>query len=209
MVEPVLIDGDWRAASASEASAPDTFRAVDPATGEPLPPIFPVSGMADVEAALDAGSAAVRELRDVPPSAIADFLAGIHLYGMTNYSLRGNVGFEVWMAFAVIQAVAAGTFAGADREPADEQNGSKKRQAPSAAGSKQSPLAPCLVLRVTMSTPFPCDFRSMGRPLHSGSGLWLHFLAGAFRESPRSYLPDLRARACVSIGLPSVLLNRS
>lgn len=79
MGEPVLIDGVWRAAaatkaSASKASATDTFRAVDPATGEPLPAVFPVSGMADVEAALDAGSEAVRELRDVPPSAIADFL---------------------------------------------------------------------------------------------------------------------------------------
>ena len=35
-------------------------------------------------------------------------MAGIHLYGMTNYSLRRNVGFEVWMAFAVVQAAAAG-----------------------------------------------------------------------------------------------------
>lgn len=69
MLEPVLIDGVWRAAT-SERS----FSAVNPATGESLAATFPVSGIADVEAALDAGKQAVRELRDTQPEAIADFL---------------------------------------------------------------------------------------------------------------------------------------
>ena len=69
MLEPVLIDGDWRA-----ASAVGTFSAVNPSTAETFPGSFPVSGIEDVEAALDAGQEAVRELRDTPPAVIADFL---------------------------------------------------------------------------------------------------------------------------------------
>lgn len=69
MLEPVLIDGAWRA-----ATSVGSFSAVNPATGESLPATFPVSGIADVEAALDAGVQAARELRDTQPEAIAGFL---------------------------------------------------------------------------------------------------------------------------------------
>jgi NADP-dependent aldehyde dehydrogenase len=68
-VEPVLIEGEWR-----QADAGGDFGAVDPSTGRSLPERFPVSGMADVEAALDAGVAAAQELRRLPRTAIADFL---------------------------------------------------------------------------------------------------------------------------------------
>jgi alpha-ketoglutaric semialdehyde dehydrogenase len=67
--EPVLIDGEWR-----QAEAVASFSAVNPSTGETLSDVFPVSGMGDVEAALDAGQKAARELRDTPTEAIADFL---------------------------------------------------------------------------------------------------------------------------------------
>lgn len=68
-MEPVLIDGEWRA-----ASAVGTFNAVNPSTGEILPEVFPLSSLEDVDAALDAGQEAVRELRDTAPNVIADFL---------------------------------------------------------------------------------------------------------------------------------------
>ncbi|MGI9586266.1 MAG: aldehyde dehydrogenase (NADP(+)) [Acidimicrobiia bacterium] len=69
MFEPVLIDGEWQ-----PAEAVGSFSAVNPSTGETLPDVFPVSGMADVEAALDAGQQAAIELRETPIEAIADFL---------------------------------------------------------------------------------------------------------------------------------------
>lgn len=68
-MEPVLIDGEWRPASSG-----GTFWAVNPSTGTSFEEEFPISTMHDVEAALDAGLASVRELRDLPPEPIADFL---------------------------------------------------------------------------------------------------------------------------------------
>ena len=47
---PVLIAGEWRAARAT-----GTFRADNPAAGEPLPDEYPVSAWEDVDAALSAG----------------------------------------------------------------------------------------------------------------------------------------------------------
>lgn len=69
MLEPVLIDGDWRAAEAT-----GRFNAINPTTREKFSETFPVSSMDDVEAALDAGLEAARELRVTPSEAIADFL---------------------------------------------------------------------------------------------------------------------------------------
>ncbi len=66
---PVLIAGQWRAARSSE-----TFRAENPATGEPLPAEFPVSTWADCDDALNAAIAAAATLRDAPPEQIAKFL---------------------------------------------------------------------------------------------------------------------------------------
>jgi alpha-ketoglutaric semialdehyde dehydrogenase len=69
-MEPILIAGSWRA-----AEAVDTYRAVDPSTGSPREAIWPVSGWSDVEAALDAASAAASELRATPPERFAAFLS--------------------------------------------------------------------------------------------------------------------------------------
>jgi 2,5-dioxopentanoate dehydrogenase len=66
---PVLIAGEWRAATATGA-----FRAEDPATGEVLPDEFPVSAWADCDAALDAAVEAADALRATPPEKIAHFL---------------------------------------------------------------------------------------------------------------------------------------
>jgi 2,5-dioxopentanoate dehydrogenase len=68
---PVLIGGRWRAAHAA-----GTFRAENPATKEPLPDEYPVSGWQDCDEALEAAVAAAEQLRQTPPEAIADFLEG-------------------------------------------------------------------------------------------------------------------------------------
>jgi 2,5-dioxopentanoate dehydrogenase len=68
-VHPVLIRGEWRAAASS-----GTFRGENPATGEALPDVFPISTWADCDAALDAATEAAEALRRTPPEAIARFL---------------------------------------------------------------------------------------------------------------------------------------
>ena len=67
--EKVLIGGEWRPADAT-----GTFQAINPATGETIGPVYPVSSRKDVDAALVAGSAAADALLDVPPGKIGDFL---------------------------------------------------------------------------------------------------------------------------------------
>lgn len=67
--ENVLIDGRWRPAEAT-----GTFQAVNPATGESLSHVYPVSSRKDVDAVLTAGRAAADELGRIPPERIADFL---------------------------------------------------------------------------------------------------------------------------------------
>jgi alpha-ketoglutaric semialdehyde dehydrogenase len=66
----VLIGGRWRDADAPTGS----FRAEDPTRAEAIGPAFPVSGPADVEAALGAASAIAGEFAATPPERIADFL---------------------------------------------------------------------------------------------------------------------------------------
>ncbi len=68
-MEKILVDGEWRAAEAT-----DSFRAIDPNTGEALDREYPVSSRADVDAVLAAGLRASRELRDVPREKVARFL---------------------------------------------------------------------------------------------------------------------------------------
>ncbi len=68
-LQPVLLAGQWRPASAA-----GTFRAENPATGETLPDEFPVSSWSDCELALDAAAAAATELRAALPKQIAGFL---------------------------------------------------------------------------------------------------------------------------------------
>jgi NADP-dependent aldehyde dehydrogenase len=69
--ENVLIAGEWRPADAS-----NTFQAINPDTGEPLPHVYPVSSRADVDVALCAGAAAARVLAAAEPERIAAFLDG-------------------------------------------------------------------------------------------------------------------------------------
>lgn len=69
-LQPVLIDGDWRAARAPVGQ----FRAEDPTTGEAIGPSFPVCGADDVEAALAAATAIAAELAAASPERIAAFL---------------------------------------------------------------------------------------------------------------------------------------
>jgi len=66
----VLVGGTWRAADAPVG----TFRAEDPTRAEPIGPEFPVSGPADVEAALAAATAVAGEFAATEPARIADFL---------------------------------------------------------------------------------------------------------------------------------------
>lgn len=69
-LEPVLVAGHWTASSDPQGS----FRAQDPTKAEAIGPSFPVSGAADVEAALLAASAIAAELAAAPADWIADFL---------------------------------------------------------------------------------------------------------------------------------------
>ena len=68
-VQPVLINGQWRAATSSKS-----FHGENPATGEASAFEYPISDWADVDAALNAAVAAAERLREMPPSAIAAFL---------------------------------------------------------------------------------------------------------------------------------------
>ena len=67
--QPILIAGAWRAATVSA-----NFSAENPATGEKLTEIFPVSTWADCDVALHAAAAAASELRNFSPAQIAAFL---------------------------------------------------------------------------------------------------------------------------------------
>jgi len=68
-LEPVLIAGEWR-----ESEKTGTFQAANPATGESLPPLYPISSWADCEAALESAHAAYLEMRSMPGEKIATFL---------------------------------------------------------------------------------------------------------------------------------------
>jgi NADP-dependent aldehyde dehydrogenase len=65
----VLINGEWRASTSTA-----TFRASNPATGQPLDDEYPVSAWADCDAALTAAQHAARALERLGPEPIAAFL---------------------------------------------------------------------------------------------------------------------------------------
>ena len=65
----VLIAGEWRAASAT-----DTFQPVNPATTEPTGESYPVSDLADINAAVNAAADAAEELAGMDQMAVAQFL---------------------------------------------------------------------------------------------------------------------------------------
>jgi 2,5-dioxopentanoate dehydrogenase len=68
-VQPVLIDGEWRASAGQR-----TFQAVNPATKEPLPDVFPVSPWTEIEQAIRAADRAARPVRNWPGDRFARFL---------------------------------------------------------------------------------------------------------------------------------------
>jgi NADP-dependent aldehyde dehydrogenase len=65
----VWIGGEWR-----DADAASVFQAENPATGEKLEPLFPVSRWSDCDLALAAAAEAARAMEDVAPERIAAFL---------------------------------------------------------------------------------------------------------------------------------------
>jgi 2,5-dioxopentanoate dehydrogenase len=69
-LEPLLIDGSWRAPKDAQGS----FQAEDPTRATPIGPHFPISGPDDIEAALRAAAAVAAELAAAPAERIADFL---------------------------------------------------------------------------------------------------------------------------------------
>ena len=69
-IQPVLIAGQWRRAK----SASGTFQADNPRTREPLAEQYPISGWADIDAALEAAEGAAEILRETPGDRIAQFL---------------------------------------------------------------------------------------------------------------------------------------
>jgi NADP-dependent aldehyde dehydrogenase len=69
-LEPVLIGGEWR----QPVNPSGSFKAIDPATGKPLPESYPVSSIDDVAAAFRAADDAVVALRSTPVDAIGRFL---------------------------------------------------------------------------------------------------------------------------------------
>lgn len=69
-MEALLIAGQWQPSRDHGGS----FRADNPATGQPIGPEFPVSGAADVEAALAGAASAAPELAAVAPERVAAFL---------------------------------------------------------------------------------------------------------------------------------------
>lgn len=68
-MKPVLIAGRWRPANSSA-----TFQAENPATGQSLPDLYPVSRFDDCEEALVAAVEAAAVLRETPPARLAAFL---------------------------------------------------------------------------------------------------------------------------------------
>jgi NADP-dependent aldehyde dehydrogenase len=68
-VAQVLIDGVWRTADAET-----TFQSVNPANGQTLPTLFPISRWSDCDLALCAAIKAAAKLRTLEPSRIAAFL---------------------------------------------------------------------------------------------------------------------------------------
>lgn len=69
-LQPILIAGKWRPSRNPVGS----FSAVNPASKNPLPDQYPVSGLEDIEAALEAGQESAAALRSVSAVVLADFL---------------------------------------------------------------------------------------------------------------------------------------
>jgi NADP-dependent aldehyde dehydrogenase len=66
---PVLIAGQWQ-----QANSTDSFQAKNPATGETLPDVYPVSDWKDLDLALAAAHEAAVDMRYLEPAKLAAFL---------------------------------------------------------------------------------------------------------------------------------------
>ncbi|MEZ6039363.1 MAG: aldehyde dehydrogenase (NADP(+)) [Planctomycetaceae bacterium] len=69
MTQPVLINGQWKTSSGTK-----TFQAVNPATEQPMPQVFPVSPWSEISEALEAAAAVSRETRGWSGVRFAEFL---------------------------------------------------------------------------------------------------------------------------------------
>lgn len=67
--EAILVNGQWQSSSSAES-----FQTENPANGESLSAIYPVSSWDDCQRALDAAIVAAEQLRKLPPAKIAEFL---------------------------------------------------------------------------------------------------------------------------------------
>ncbi len=68
-LQPILIDGKWKASVAK-----DSFQALNPTSGEWIADRFPVSPWSECDEALDAAVDAYWKLKELPSSAVAEFL---------------------------------------------------------------------------------------------------------------------------------------
>lgn len=68
-VQPVLIQGQWRASAHSSV-----FSSLNPTLGQPIAIEFPISQWSDCDEALAAASSAFAEMRTMSPDSIAQFL---------------------------------------------------------------------------------------------------------------------------------------
>ena len=76
-IERVLIDGQWRVASASknfQEENPQIFQAVNPVTRSPLPREYPISPWSEIEQAILAAARVSHELQNAPGELFAKFL---------------------------------------------------------------------------------------------------------------------------------------
>jgi len=73
----MTLTGHQRIGSRESAEGADTFRGVNPATGEELSPAFHEASAAEIDAAVELADAAFPVFRDLPAEARADFLEAI------------------------------------------------------------------------------------------------------------------------------------
>lgn len=73
--------------------------------------------------------------------ALLGLMVGIHLYGMSNYSLRRSVGFEVWLAWGVVHAASIGGWR--RRVAPTESDGAPNADATQGADSKSGVCTNC------------------------------------------------------------------
>lgn len=69
-VQPVLINGEWRAAQSPSGE----FRAIAPNSESPMQELYPISSFLEIETAINAARETITELLSLSPDKIAEFL---------------------------------------------------------------------------------------------------------------------------------------